>query len=89
MQARPLAWSLARRIHNAQRERERLLINAVDASTVERRRIAADLHDGVVQDLAGVAMGITAAASRLPPEVEPAQREATSPGSGPRTSSTA
>src|SRR5262249_10620544 len=46
----PLAWSLARRVHNAQRERERLLLRAVDASTAERRRIAADLHDGVVQD---------------------------------------
>jgi len=72
----PLAWSLARRVHGAQRERERLLLRAVDASTAERRRIAADLHDSVVQDLAGVALGISAAASRLPPEVAPEHREA-------------
>jgi signal transduction histidine kinase len=71
----PLAWSLARRVHGAQRERECLLLRAVEASTVERRRIAADLHDGVVQDLAGVAMGISAAAVRLPPGVPPGQRE--------------
>jgi signal transduction histidine kinase len=34
------------------------LTNAVEASTQERQRIAADLHDGVVQDLAGVAFGL-------------------------------
>jgi signal transduction histidine kinase len=72
----PLAWSLARRVHGARREREQLLVRAVDASTAERRRIAADLHDGVVQDLAGVALGISAAAARLPAEVAPEQREA-------------
>ena len=31
---------------------------AIEASDRERRRIAADLHDGVVQDLAGVAFGL-------------------------------
>jgi len=72
----PLAWSLARRVHGARREREQLLLRAVDASTTERRRIAADLHDGVVQDLAGLALGISAAAARLPAEVAPEQREA-------------
>jgi two-component system, NarL family, sensor kinase len=54
----PLAWSLARRLQRGQREREALLSSAVEASTQERRRIAADLHDGVVQDLAGVAFGL-------------------------------
>jgi two-component system NarL family sensor kinase len=49
----PLAWSLARRL-----QREALLQSAVEASSRERRRIAADLHDGVVQDLAGVAFGL-------------------------------
>ena len=37
-----------------QQQRERLLRHAIDASDAERRRIASDLHDGVVQDLAGV-----------------------------------
>jgi signal transduction histidine kinase len=54
----PLAWSMARRLQRSHRERERLLASAVEASTQERRRIAADLHDGVVQDLAGVAFGL-------------------------------
>lgn len=54
----PLAWSMARRLQRGHREREDLLEHAVEASAQERRRIAADLHDGVVQDLAGVAFGL-------------------------------
>ena len=54
----PLAWGLARRLQRGHRERELLLASAVEASTQERQRIAADLHDGVVQDLAGVAFGL-------------------------------
>jgi signal transduction histidine kinase len=62
----PLAWSLAHRLRERQRERERLLQQALDASDNERRRIAGDLHDGVVQDLAGVAFSL-AGASRTEP----------------------
>jgi two-component system NarL family sensor kinase len=51
-------WSLARRLRREHRERERLLESAIESSDAERRRIAADLHDGVVQDLAGVAFGL-------------------------------
>ena len=54
----PLAWSMARRLQRGHSEREHLLAAAVEASSQERRRIAADLHDGVVQDLAGVAFGL-------------------------------
>jgi two-component system NarL family sensor kinase len=54
----PLAWSMARRLQRGHFEREDLLASAIEASTQERRRIAADLHDGVVQDLAGVAFGL-------------------------------
>lgn len=54
----PLAWSMARRLQRGHRERERLLASAVESSLRERRRIASDLHDGVVQDLAGVAFGL-------------------------------
>jgi signal transduction histidine kinase len=54
----PLAWSMARRLQRGHQERERLLADAIAASSQERRRIAADLHDGVVQDLAGVAFGL-------------------------------
>lgn len=48
-----------------QREREQLLQRAVDASESERRRIARDLHDGVVQNLAGMAFTLTATASEI------------------------
>lgn len=54
----PLAWSMARRLQRNHRERELLLASAIEASDQERRRIAADLHDGVVQDVAGVAFGL-------------------------------
>jgi two-component system, NarL family, sensor kinase len=54
----PLAYSLARRLQRGFDERERLLSSAIEASDLERRRIASDLHDGVVQDLAGVAFGL-------------------------------
>jgi signal transduction histidine kinase len=56
----PLAWSMARRLRSSQHERERLLRHAIDASDAERRRIASDLHDGVVQDLTGVSLRLAA-----------------------------
>jgi two-component system, NarL family, sensor kinase len=62
----PLAWRLASRLRRSQLEREALLVKAVEASADERRRIAADLHDGVVQDLAGVSYELSAAAERAP-----------------------
>jgi signal transduction histidine kinase len=58
----PLAWSLARRLRQRQRERESLLQRAIEASEIERRRIATDLHDGVVQDLVGVAYSLAGGA---------------------------
>lgn len=54
----PLVWSLARRLQRGHEEREALLANAIAASNRERRRIAAYLHDGPVQDLAGVAFAL-------------------------------
>ena len=59
----PLAYSLARRMRARQRERERLLRRAIDASDLERRRIAADLHDSAVQRLAGVSLSLAASAA--------------------------
>ena len=50
----PVAVWLARRVDRAQAEQQRLLRHAVEASELERRRLAQDLHDGVIQDLAGV-----------------------------------
>jgi signal transduction histidine kinase len=72
----PLAWQLAHRVQRAQRDRMELLQRAVDASDRERRRIAADLHDGVVQDLAGVSYSLAAASSMAPPDLAPALDEA-------------
>jgi two-component system, NarL family, sensor kinase len=57
----PLAWSLARRLQRQQREREALLRHAAEASDAERRRIAGELHDGVVQQLTGVTYALDAA----------------------------
>jgi two-component system NarL family sensor kinase len=64
----PLARSLARRVERAQRERAELLKRALDASELERRRIAADLHDGTVQELVAASYGLSAARERLGPE---------------------
>jgi two-component system, NarL family, sensor kinase len=58
----PLAWSLAQRLRRRQLASEGLLRRALDASELERRRIAQDLHDGVVQDLAGVSYSLAAQA---------------------------
>ena len=65
----PFAYSLARRLQRQQRDRQRLLQQAIDASDSERRRVAADLHDGVVQELTGLTYSLDAA--RLgPPDPE-------------------
>ena len=58
----PLALSLTRRLRREHGEREALLLQALNASDVERRRIAGDLHDGVVQDLAGTSYALAVAA---------------------------
>lgn len=60
----PLVMLLSRRLSRAARDRERLLEAAVRASDGERLRIARDLHDGVVQDLAGASMALSTAAAR-------------------------
>jgi signal transduction histidine kinase len=70
----PLAWRLARRLERTQRERELLLVRTVEASADERRRISADLHDGVVQDLAGISYSLSAAADRADPALSPELR---------------
>jgi two-component system, NarL family, sensor kinase len=57
-----MLWLLTRRLTVAAADRERLLRSAVAASEGERRRIARDLHDTVVQDLAGTAFSLTALA---------------------------
>ena len=60
-----LAWRMARRLDADRVKREDLLLHAVNSSEAERRRIAADLHDGVVQDVAGVSFGLSAMAQGM------------------------
>ena len=62
----PLAWRGARRLEAGARDRERLLEAALESSAMERRRVAADLHDGPVQSLAGLSYALAAAAQRAP-----------------------
>ena len=61
----PLAYRMARDLQDSRQEREALLVQALEASDNERRRIAGDLHDGVVQDLAGTSYALSAAAERV------------------------
>ncbi len=75
----PLAYAMARKLRAGHRERERLLAAAADAGRLERRRVAADLHDGTIQHLAGVAYELDAAADdaeRAPGAQSDALREA-------------
>ena len=58
----PMIWVLTQRLTRASRARERLMERAIDSSEAERRRIARDLHDGVVQELAGTAFALSGAA---------------------------
>jgi two-component system, NarL family, sensor kinase len=68
----PLGWILARRLQRSGREREALLQRSLEVSDHERRRIAGDLHDGPVQELAGLSMRVSAAAERTD---DPQQQE--------------
>lgn len=60
----PLGWRLARDLRLGHEARERLLRSAIESSLAERRRIAGDLHDGLVQSLAGVAFDLAGSADR-------------------------
>jgi two-component system, NarL family, sensor kinase len=61
----PLAFNLARRVARYERERQAMIRLAVEASSAERRRVAGELHDGVIQDLAGVGYALTALDGQL------------------------
>jgi signal transduction histidine kinase len=74
----PLGLSLARRVQRAQLERSKLMRHAIDASDLERRRIAQDLHDGVIQDLAGLGYALPSVAAALADGAHPDAQEAVS-----------
>lgn len=58
------AYRLTRGLYVVQEEREQLLITALAAADRERTLIASDLHDGVVQGLAGASYTLTDTANR-------------------------
>jgi two-component system NarL family sensor kinase len=60
----PVIWHLLSRVRRDQAQRELLLQRAVDASSAERRLIAATLHDGPVQDLAATSFVVAGATAR-------------------------
>jgi signal transduction histidine kinase len=62
LSSRTHAAQLQREAHA--REKELLLRHALEASDAERHRIARNLHDGVVQDLAAVTVGLRARAGQ-------------------------
>ena len=77
----PLAIGLARRIERHERDRHALVQLAAQASAAERRQVAGELHDGVIQDLSGVGYALAVVDSRLaraqsltPPEVDELRR---------------
>lgn len=57
-----LVCLLGRRLARSERRRARLLQRVIDASDSERRRVAAEVHDGVVQDLMGISFALAGAA---------------------------
>src|SRR4051794_32139675 len=68
----PIGISLFRRVRRQDAGRSALLARGLTASERERRSIAADVHDGPVQDLTGVAYALAA----LRPSVPAGQRSA-------------
>lgn len=58
------AYALRRALYGVQEKREQLLITALAAADRERTLIASDLHDGVVQGLAGASYTLTDTANR-------------------------
>jgi two-component system, NarL family, sensor kinase len=61
----PLVWRLVVRLQAGQAEREALMRKAVQAAEVERRRLASDLHDGVVQRLVGNSYALAGVAPKI------------------------
>jgi two-component system NarL family sensor kinase len=65
------AVRLARRIQVHQAARTELLRCAIEASDQERRQIASELHDEVIQDLSGLAYALESEERRGPLELQP------------------
>jgi two-component system, NarL family, sensor kinase len=61
----PLSLRLARRVERYERERLAMLRLAVEASADERRRLARELHDGVIQALTGTRYALASVEKQL------------------------
>lgn len=67
----PSALHLARQVQRSRLSRQRLLLQTVAAADHERRRLAQDLHDDVIQDLSGVGYALSSLADHLDAESRP------------------
>ena len=73
-----LVLFLGRRLNRAERRHTDLLERMLELSDAERRRVAAQVHDGVVQDLIGISFGLAALAESTPEQSGPLSEMATS-----------
>ena len=72
----PIPASLARRVRRHEAERSVLLERTLSVSDRERVRVAADLHDGPIQDLAGVTYVLDAVSPSVLDVHRPLMRDA-------------
>ena len=72
----PIPASLARRVRRHEAERSVLLERTLSVSDRERVRVAADLHDGPIQDLAGVTYVLDAVSPSVLEVHRPLMRDA-------------
>jgi two-component system NarL family sensor kinase len=63
----PSALRLAQHVQRNRQSRQRLLAHAVTAADHERRRLAQELHDDVIQDLSGVRYALSSLGAHLDP----------------------
>jgi two-component system, NarL family, sensor kinase len=71
-----LVWTLGRRLARAERREARLLRRLIERSDAERRRVAAEVHDGVVQELAGISFQLAAIGGTASPDPAEVRRMA-------------
>jgi signal transduction histidine kinase len=69
----PMAVSAARRVDRVQRQHAELLRQALRSSRHERRRLAQEVHDGVIQDLAAAGYALPTILEQLPSGPEGAE----------------